>query len=131
MRRLARLFRGALFAVPLLATLFGLHKHEQDPAPPARAPKRWLAGVAAVAGCLLWPAVSLAAGPSAAAARLDRFFGAGFVQAFSLIFLSEVGDKTFFIAGLLAVKYGKVVSYFGSMGALSIMSVLAVLLGQV
>ena len=32
----------------------------------------------------------------------------GFAQAFSLIFVSELGDKTFFIAGLLAVKYGRV-----------------------
>lgn len=30
----------------------------------------------------------------------------GFLAAFSLIFLSEIGDKTFFIAGLLAAKVG-------------------------
>ena len=29
---------------------------------------------------------------------LDRTVGPGFVQAFSLIFVSELGDKTFFIA---------------------------------
>lgn len=28
----------------------------------------------------------------------------GFLAAFSLIFLSEIGDKTFFIAALLAMK---------------------------
>ena len=28
----------------------------------------------------------------------------GFLAAFSLIFLSEIGDKTFFIAGLLATR---------------------------
>lgn len=28
----------------------------------------------------------------------------GFTAAFALIFLSELGDKTFFIAGLLAMK---------------------------
>ena len=31
----------------------------------------------------------------------------GFLAAFSLIFLSEIGDKTFFIAALLAMKLGK------------------------
>lgn len=54
----------------------------------------------------------------------------GFVQAFLLIFLSELGDKTFFIAGLLAAKYGKLISFAGSMGALATMTVISVLLGQ-
>jgi putative Ca2+/H+ antiporter (TMEM165/GDT1 family) len=31
----------------------------------------------------------------------------GFLAAFSLIFLSEMGDKTFFIAALLAMRLGK------------------------
>lgn len=54
----------------------------------------------------------------------------GFYQAFSLVFLSEIGDKTFFIAGLLAMKTSRVVSYLGSMGALASMTVLSVLIGQ-
>jgi putative Ca2+/H+ antiporter (TMEM165/GDT1 family) len=41
----------------------------------------------------------------------------------SLIFLSELGDKTFFIAALLAMRLGKWVSFFGSVAALSAMTV--------
>lgn len=55
----------------------------------------------------------------------------GFVQAFLLIFVSEIGDKTFFIAGLLAAKYGRFVSFTGSLGALSIMTVISCVLGQI
>lgn len=42
--------------------------------------------------------------------------GPGFVQAFSLIFVSEIGDKTFFIAALLAAKFNRLVSFVGSVG---------------
>jgi putative Ca2+/H+ antiporter (TMEM165/GDT1 family) len=31
-------------------------------------------------------------------------------QAFSLVFVSEIGDKTFFIAGLLAMKTSRLIS---------------------
>lgn len=55
----------------------------------------------------------------------------GFYQAFTLVFLSEIGDKTFFIAGLLAMKTSKFISYIGSMGALAAMTVLSVIIGQV
>ncbi len=54
----------------------------------------------------------------------------GFIQAFLLIFISEIGDKTFFIAGLLAAKYGKLISFTGSIGALAIMTVISTVLGQ-
>ena len=55
----------------------------------------------------------------------------GFYQAFSLVFLSEIGDKTFFIAGLLAMKTNRLVSFLGSISALIIMTLLSVLIGQV
>lgn len=54
----------------------------------------------------------------------------GFLQAFFLIFVSELGDKTFFIAGLLAAKYGRFISFTGSLGALSVMTVISTVLGQ-
>jgi hypothetical protein len=40
----------------------------------------------------------------------------GFFAAFSLIFASEIGDKTFFIAALLAMKCGKLISFLGAPG---------------
>jgi putative Ca2+/H+ antiporter (TMEM165/GDT1 family) len=41
----------------------------------------------------------------------------------SLIFLSELGDKTFFIAALLAMRCGKWISFVGSTAALAAMTV--------
>jgi len=55
----------------------------------------------------------------------------GFLAAFSLIFLSEIGDKTFFIAALLAMKLGKWISFAGSLTSLSIMTVISVAIGAV
>ena len=60
----------------------------------------------------------------------DRAPDSGFLQAFLLILVSELGDKTFFIAGLLAAKYGRFISFTGSLGALSVMTVISTVLGQ-
>jgi len=54
----------------------------------------------------------------------------GFYQAFSLVFLSEIGDKTFFIAGLLSMKTSRLISFTGSIGALSVMTVISCVIGQ-
>jgi len=53
-----------------------------------------------------------------------------FYQVFSLVFVSDIGDKTFFIAGLLAMKTGKFISFIGSVCALTAMAVLSVVIGQ-
>ncbi|GLC45369.1 hypothetical protein PLESTB_000315100 [Pleodorina starrii] len=55
----------------------------------------------------------------------------GFFAAFSLIFLSEIGDKTFFIAALLAMKIGRWMSFFGSVSALAVMTVISVAIGAI
>eukprot|EP01026_Neomeris_dumetosa_P059634 TRINITY_DN5571_c1_g1_i4.p1 TRINITY_DN5571_c1_g1~~TRINITY_DN5571_c1_g1_i4.p1 ORF type:complete len:243 (-),score=26.81 TRINITY_DN5571_c1_g1_i4:52-780(-) len=55
----------------------------------------------------------------------------GFLAAFSLIFLAEIGDKTFFIAALLAMKLGKWVSLIGSTSSLAVMTVISVVIGQI
>jgi len=78
------------------------------------------------------PAVFLLLHPTAASAlpiSLESF-QSGFSQAFSLIFLSEIGDKTFFIAALLAAQTSKFVSFAGSLLALSVMTLISVVLGQ-
>ena len=61
---------------------------------------------------------------------MDNLVETGFYQAFSLVFVSEIGDKTFFIAGLLAMKAGRLVSFIGSVGALAIMTIISVIIGQ-
>ena len=53
-----------------------------------------------------------------------------FYEALSLVFLSELGDKTFFMAGLLAMKTSRWVSFLGSFGALAAMTAISVFIGQ-
>ncbi|GFQ02241.1 gdt1-like protein 2 chloroplastic, partial [Phtheirospermum japonicum] len=67
-------------------------------------------------------------GPSSVLPALAK---SGFTAAFSLIFVSEIGDKTFFIAALLAMQYEKVLVLLGSMGALSLMTILSVIIGRI
>ncbi|CAA7390618.1 unnamed protein product [Spirodela intermedia] len=55
----------------------------------------------------------------------------GFTAAFTLIFVSEIGDKTFFIAALLAMQYEKALVLLGSMGALGLMTILSVIIGRI
>jgi putative Ca2+/H+ antiporter (TMEM165/GDT1 family) len=61
----------------------------------------------------------------------SSFASTGFYQAFSLVFLSELGDKTFFIAGLLAMKTNRIISFIGSISALIVMTLLSVVIGQI
>lgn len=55
----------------------------------------------------------------------------GFSAAFSLIFISEIGDKTFFIAALLAMRRGRAAVFTGAVGALALMTVISVLIGRI
>lgn len=68
---------------------------------------------------------------NSASTFMDKVYETGFYQAFSLVFVSEIGDKTFFIAGLLAMKAGRFVSLVGSVGALAVMTIISVLIGQI
>lgn len=57
------------------------------------------------------------------------------LQAFTagllLITVSELGDKTFFIAVILAIRYSRKLVFAGVMAALVAMTVLSVLMGKV
>jgi hypothetical protein len=55
----------------------------------------------------------------------------GISKAFGLIFIGECGDKTFFVAMILAMKYGKLPVFIGAMAALALMTVLAVAVGWI
>ena len=79
-------------------------------------------------GAVSGGAITMASTASGLMAKISE---TGFYQAFSLVFLSEIGDKTFFIAGLLSMKTSKFASFVGSMGALGAMTVLSVLIGQI
>lgn len=85
---------------------------------------------------LLGPgSAALAADAAALAEKTNSWWNTlvetGFYQAFSLVFLSEIGDKTFFIAGLLAMKTSRFVAFLGSMAALGVMTIISVLIGQI
>jgi len=53
------------------------------------------------------------------------------VQGFAMIIASEIGDKTFLIAAILAMRHPRSVVFAGAFGALALMSVLSAVLGHV
>ena len=59
----------------------------------------------------------------------------GFIHAFfasiSVIVVSEIGDKTFFIAAIMAMKHSRCTVYTGAMFALGLMTLLSALLGNI
>jgi len=58
--------------------------------------------------------------------QLDAFF-----SSLSMILVSEVGDKTFFIAAVLAMKHSRAVVLGGALGALALMTMLSSMFGVV
>eukprot|EP00879_Flechtneria_rotunda_P018737 GHRR01019666.1.p1 GENE.GHRR01019666.1~~GHRR01019666.1.p1 ORF type:complete len:245 (+),score=59.66 GHRR01019666.1:199-933(+) len=89
----------------------------------------WGLGTAALAGA----GIALYASGQASSLQAWLMQGplgrSGFFAAFSLIFVSELGDKTFFIAALLAMKLGRWISFAGSLAALAIMTLISVGIG--
>lgn len=109
---------------------FGLHKVSG----PGKLAAVGVLAAATTTQILPQAAVAAEAAIPIASAALDgslveMLTNSGFFQAFSLVFVSEIGDKTFFIAALLAAKTSRLISFVGSVGALAVMTVLAVLLG--
>lgn len=58
------------------------------------------------------------------------FFHA-FLASLSVIVVSEIGDKTFFIAAIMAMKHPRLTVYSGAMFALGLMTVLSAMLGNI
>lgn len=68
----------------------------------------------------------------------DYFFGSeveGGVQAvfqsFAMIIASEIGDKTFLIAAILAMRHPRMIVFSGAFGSLAIMSLLSAVMGHI
>jgi len=55
----------------------------------------------------------------------------GFSESISVILVSEIGDKTFFIAAILAMRNNKLTVFLAAVSALFLMTVLSALLGWV
>ncbi|KAJ3187063.1 hypothetical protein HDU85_007101 [Gaertneriomyces sp. JEL0708] len=53
------------------------------------------------------------------------------IMSFSVILVSEIGDKTFFIAAIMAMKNSRMLIFSAAMGALFVMTVLSALVGHV
>ncbi|GBG72969.1 hypothetical protein CBR_g12688 [Chara braunii] len=83
--------------------------------------------IGAVAVALFLRANSAAFAANSWIALLSR---SGFAAAFSLIFVSEIGDKTFFIAALLAMRHSRWPVLIGASGALGLMTIISVAIGR-
>lgn len=68
-------------------------------------------------------------GPAAVAEDDTKKGNLGFIHAFaaslSVIIVSELGDKTFFIAAIMAMRYNRLTVLIGAMLALGIMTCLS------
>lgn len=54
----------------------------------------------------------------------------GFLASLSVILVSELGDKTFFIAAIMAMRHSRLIVFAGAIGALGLMTVLSVVFGM-
>lgn len=52
-----------------------------------------------------------------------------FVASLSVIIVSELGDKTFFIAAIMSMRHARLIVFTGAMFALGLMTVLSAVLG--
>lgn len=57
-------------------------------------------------------------------------FVTGLLSSWGVVIASEVGDKTFFIAAIMAMKHSREHVFAGAMGALATMTILSALLGH-
>ncbi|KAM0255650.1 hypothetical protein ACHAQJ_005575 [Trichoderma viride] len=53
-----------------------------------------------------------------------------FILSFTMIMVSEIGDKTFLVAALMAMKHDRMVVFSAAFGALLVMTVLSAVLGH-
>lgn len=52
------------------------------------------------------------------------------LQSFAMIIFSEIGDKTFLIAAILAMRHPRIVVFAGALGSLIVMSILSAAMGH-
>eukprot|EP01065_Artemidia_motanka_P018997 TRINITY_DN2241_c0_g1_i2.p1 TRINITY_DN2241_c0_g1~~TRINITY_DN2241_c0_g1_i2.p1 ORF type:complete len:391 (+),score=93.16 TRINITY_DN2241_c0_g1_i2:79-1251(+) len=55
----------------------------------------------------------------------------GFVSSWSMILVSEIGDKTFFIACLMAMRHPRLVVFGGAISALTVQTILSSAMGSI
>ncbi|XP_012279891.1 transmembrane protein 165 [Orussus abietinus] len=55
----------------------------------------------------------------------------GFIASLSVIIVSELGDKTFFIAAIMAMRHPRLTVFAGAITALALMTILSVIFGYI
>lgn len=60
----------------------------------------------------------------------DVGFMHAFIASFSVIIVSELGDKTFFIAAIMAMRHPRLTVFAGAIAALALMTVLSAVFGM-
>lgn len=108
------------------------HRNQEPPAPaqqlqPQPAAVQGLEPARAEKG--LTPAAPVHTNREDAATQTNLGFIHAFVAAISVIIVSELGDKTFFIAAIMAMRYNRLTVLAGAMLALALMTCLSVLFG--
>lgn len=88
-------------------------------------------GVAALIGAATLAAAAVTWTSGGPTAFVDAVAKSGFAAAFALIFVSEIGDKTFFIAALLAMRHTKSLVLLGASAALALMTIISVAIGRI
>jgi len=53
------------------------------------------------------------------------------LSSFTMILFSEIGDKTFLIAAILAMKHPRLIVFAGAFGSLVVMSILSAMMGHI
>lgn len=61
----------------------------------------------------------------------NQGFRQAFVESFGVILATEIGDRTFFIAAIMAMRNARVLVWSGAVAALALMTVIATLVGHV
>jgi len=90
-----------------------------------------VAAIAVIASLVAACDPAMAADLAASGGEETATFNDGALSGFLLIFFSEIGDKTFFIAVLLALQQARGLVFAGTFGALAVMTVISVALGRV
>lgn len=54
-----------------------------------------------------------------------------FIASLSVIVVSELGDKTFFIAAIMAMKHPRLTVFIGAISALALMTILSGIIIQI
>jgi len=79
---------------------------------------------------VLWPSSLPVHPPQLGLQTLPPDLAQSLLSSFTMICLSELGDKTFFIAALLAMRHARMTVFLGAGSALLVMSILSAMLGQ-